>query len=282
MIIELLPLHPEGEDVEELMLVRYGAEENKGPFRAPEDPPRRGTDVIVRSGRGVEWGTVVCRIPEECDELREKKPEGDILRSCTEKDYEKREDIKELEQEEYQYCREAIERHDLPMQLIRVEHLFGGNKIIFFFKAERRVDFRKLVRDLAKKYKTRIEMRQVGVRDEARLLGMYGCCGRELCCRAFMNELKPVPMKMAKSQKSTLDPAKISGRCGRLKCCLRFENDQYRKLKKKLPRRGATVQTENGSGVVVGYHILKQSVDVKLEDETEETFAASEVEVVEN
>ncbi len=264
------------------MLVRYGAEDNKGPFRAPDNPPRRSSDVIVRSGRGVEWGRVVCRIPEDCDELREKKPEGDILRRCTEKDYEKREEIKELEQEEYQYCREAIDRHDLPMQLIRVEHLFGGNKIIFFFKADRRFYFRILVLYLSNKYNTLIPLLHLVVLDEARLLGMYGCCGRELCCRAFMNELKPVPMKMAKSQKSTLDPAKISGRCGRLKCCLRFENDQYRKLKKKLPRRGATVRTRDGNGVVVGYHILKQSVDVKLEDETEETFAASEVEVVEN
>lgn len=266
--------------MEELMLVRYGAEDNKAPFRAPDEPPRRGTDVIVRSRRGVEWGRVVCRIPEDCDKLRDQKPEGDILRACNGKDYEKREEIKQAEQEEYQYCREAIERHGLPMQLIRVEHLFGGNKILFFFKADRRVDFRDLVRDLAKKYKTRIEMRQVGVRDEARLLGLYGCCGRELCCRAFMNELKPVPMKMAKAQKSTLDPAKISGRCGRLKCCLRFENDQYRTLKKNLPRRGATVRTANGDGVVVGYHVLKQSVDVKLDDDTHETFSAGEVEVV--
>ena len=264
----------------DLVLVRYGAMDNKDPFRAPDGQPKRGADVIVRSGRGVEWGQVVCNIPSDCKERHRQKPVGKVLRTCKEADYKKREDVKEKEEEEYHYCREAIRRHDLPMKLITVEHLFGGNKIIFFFLADRRVDFRELVKDLAHKYRTRIEMRQVGIRDEARLLGRYGCCGRELCCRAFLKEMKPVPMKMAKSQKSTLDPAKISGRCGRLKCCLRYEDKQYKELKKYLPRRGATVKTEKGEGIVVSYHVLKQSVEVKLDDENKESFKAEDVEVV--
>jgi len=141
------------------------------------------------------------------------------------------------------------------------------------------VDFRQLVKDLAKEYRTRIEMRQIGVRDEARLMGQVGPCGKELCCRTFLKALKPVPMKLAKDQKSTLDPAKISGTCGRLKCCLKFEEGLYKELKNKLPRRGTKVVTAKGEGIVVDYEILHQAVEVELADGARHKFQASDVEV---
>ncbi len=255
--------------------VRYSVNDMVSYFAAPSEELREGEAVIVRTDRGLEWGTMVSApqqgdVPELC---------GEILRKATEQDARKERDIVEGRQkEEFQVCRQLIAKHNLPMKLAKVEHLFGGNKIIFFFLADGRVDFRALVKDLAKRYRCRIEMRQIGVRDEARLLGDYGPCGRGLCCRTFLRILKPVPMKVAKSQKSTLDPAKISGRCGRLKCCLKFENTLYAELKKALPHRGATVRTPLGTGVVMGYQIIEQMVNVKFPDETERTLPLSEVE----
>jgi cell fate regulator YaaT (PSP1 superfamily) len=202
-----------------------------------------------------------------------------VLRRASSSDYEKQADLVEnRELEEFQTCRDLIEKHGLPMKLRAVEHLFGGDKIIFYFLSDGRVDFRGLVRDLAKKYRTRIEMRQIGVRDEARMLGLVGPCGHELCCRRFLEKLKPVPMKMAKNQKSTLDPAKVSGSCGRLKCCLRFEEDLYEELKENLPRRGTRVRTAQGKGTVVDYQILSQTVVVEMEDGAREQFPIAEIE----
>ncbi len=173
--------------------------------------------MVVRTPRGVEWGRVVLVKGEDApaDSVA-----GEVLRRAASADYDKYLDIVErCELEEAKSCRQLIKAHKLPMKLVRAEHLFGGSKIIFYFLAEGRVDFRELVEDLATQYRTRIEMRQIGVRDEARLMGQIGPCGNELCCRTFLNTLKPVPMKLAKDQKSTLDPSKISGTCGRLKCC---------------------------------------------------------------
>ncbi|MBS3762801.1 MAG: stage 0 sporulation protein [Planctomycetes bacterium] len=247
-------------------------------FSPSEERVTPGDCVIIRTKRGVEWGKVVARqnAPDE-------EPAGQILRRATRKDTSKQKEIQEgKEEEEFQVCRELIEHHELPMKLVKVEHLFGSNKIIFFFLADGRVDFRNLVKDLAKRYRTRIEMRQVGVRDEAKLLGGFGSCGRPLCCRKFLRALKPVPMKVAKNQKSTLDPAKISGRCGRLKCCLKYENGIYRELKANLPRPGTGVRTPAGDGVVVGYEILKQTVNVRFEDDNERSVPVEEIEIVEN
>ena len=246
------------------------------PFSAPVDSVREGDAVIVRTERGLEWGKAVS--PVGHGEVRE--PRGEVVRKATEQDFRKHKDLLESQQkEEFQVCRQLIADYGLPMKLVEVEHLFGGNKIIFFFLADGRVDFRALVKDLAKRYRTRIEMRQIGVRDETRLLGDFGPCGRELCCRGFLSDLKPIPMKIAKSQKSTLDPAKISGRCGRLKCCLNFEDELYAELKRNLPRRGATVKTPVGEGVVMGYRIIDQTVSVKFSDNTERIVPVAEVEV---
>ncbi len=257
-------------------VVRYGAIGTQEAFSPPEEEIDAGMHVVVRTSRGVEWGEVVKA--DQPDNGRERTA-GEILRVATAADYEKQRDIVEnLESAEFQRCKELIRKHDLPMKLRAVEHLFGGHKIIFYFMSDGRVDFRGLVRDLAKEYRTRIEMRQIGVRDEARMMGLLGPCGRELCCRGFLHTLKPVPMKLAKDQKSTLDPAKISGSCGRLKCCLRYEEKMYKDLKKKLPRRGTKVVTADGKGTVVDYQILCQRVTVELEEGGRQCFPLSEIE----
>ena len=242
--------------------IRYGIMEKTEPFSAPDNALQVNNDVIIRTQRGVEWGHVVLL---ESQQSGKGRMAGEVLRIVTTADEEKYRDIVERQEaEELKCCRKLIGEHELPMKLVGVEHLFGGTKVIFYFLAEGRVDFRELVKDLAKRYRTRIEMRQIGVRDEARLMGQLGPCGKELCCRTFLNALKPVPMKLAKDQKSTLDPAKISGTCGRLKCCLKFEEDLYREFKRNLPRRGTKVKTPQGEGVVLDYEIITQTVDVDL------------------
>jgi cell fate regulator YaaT (PSP1 superfamily) len=265
----------EGLTMARIIAVRYGSMGHVGNF-AFESSQRLdpGEPVIVRTNRGVEWGVAIRRLGKS----ENRESDGELLRKATQKDARRLKDIQETnEPEEYRTCKEFIEKFELPMKLIKAEHLFGDNKIIFFFMAEERVDFRQLVKELAQKYKTRIEMRQIGVRDEARLLGEIGPCGRELCCHAFLNVLKPVPMKVAKSQKSTLDPAKISGCCGRLKCCLLYEEETYKQLRANLPRRGASVETPEGKGIVVGHHVLMQEVCVRFQDKSEQMFAVSDI-----
>jgi len=256
-------------------IVRYGVMEKAEPFSLPDEDLTIGNDVIIRTRRGVEWGRLVIIQDGEGGQTR---LSGEVLRKATRKDADRQETISEVEEPaEAKTCKRLIKQHELPMKLVRAEHLFGGNKIIFYFLAEGRVDFRGLVRDLAKEYRTRIEMRQIGVRDEARILGLVGPCGGQLCCRTFMDDLKPVPMKLAKDQKSTLDPAKISGSCGRLKCCLKFEEQLYKELKRELPRRGSKVSTPGGEGVVVDYEVIGQTVTVELGDGSRQKFKAREV-----
>ena len=170
-----------------------------------------------------------------------------------------------------------ITERKLQMQLVDVEHVFGGERIIFYYLAENRVDFRELVKDLAREFNTRIEMRQIGVRDEAKLLADYGDCGKPVCCNTHLNEMPPVSMKMAKMQKATLDPNKISGRCGRLKCCLRYEYDTYKEYQRELPKVGATVMTREGQGRVVAQEILAQKVLVNYEGGTTKMTDASDI-----
>jgi cell fate regulator YaaT (PSP1 superfamily) len=263
----------------QVAVVRYGTMEKADVFSTPDEPIHAGADVVVRTQRGVEWGRVVT-LRDEPEGGR--RPSGEVLRKAVSADHEKRKEIVDVQEvEEFRCCRDLIKKNGLPMNLVQVEHLFGGNKIIFYFLAEGRVDFRELVRDLAKEYRTRIEMRQIGVRDEARLMGLIGPCGNELCCRTFLKALKPVPMKLAKDQKSTLDPAKISGCCGRLKCCLRFEEDLYKELRRNLPRRGAKVTTPEGEGTVVNFEVIGQTVDVDLGGGNRQRFPANAVSVAE-
>ncbi|MFW6108238.1 MAG: PSP1 domain-containing protein [bacterium] len=261
-------------------IARYGAMLHVGIFRTDE-PLRRCEQVILRTARGVELGETVDKAYEPDEEEARSSSVGQVLRRATERDLNRVREIEEqIAPQEYAFCQKKIREHELPMKLASVEHLFGGDKIIFYFLAEGRVDFRALVKDLAGQYRTRIEMRQIGVRDEARLLADIEHCGRELCCRTFIKDLAPVTMRMAKAQKTTLDPAKISGRCGRLMCCLRFEDETYAELRRNLPKRGSHVKTPQGEGRVVGSEILKQTVAVELGRNHEVTFPIADVEVL--
>ncbi|MFN0198500.1 MAG: stage 0 sporulation family protein [Planctomycetaceae bacterium] len=248
-------------------VVRYGTTRFIGEFstRNPEDVPRNSS-VIIRTERGVEWGIVLSPASDRTREyLGRKEADGKIMRLATVEDRNFHEETRQREQDEFQGCSEMIHERRLNMQLVDVEHLFGGERVVFYYLAEDRVDFRELVKDLAKRFKTRIEMRQIGVRDEAKLLADYGDCGKPVCCNTHLHEMPPVSMKMAKLQKATLDPNKISGRCGRLKCCLRYEYDTYKDFQKELPPVGATVVTRHGQGQVLAQEILSKKLLVRYE-----------------
>jgi len=248
------------------LIVRYGAMGLIGRFTYTLDRWRRGQRVVIKSDRGMEIGTIVCRGSESAD--GGSKLRGEVLRLVTHTDEIEERHLAEDAERELQFCKARIAERKLPMKLVEAEHLFGGDRIIFYFLSESRVDFRALVRDLAREFQTRIEMRQIGVRDEARLLGDYERCGRPLCCRAWIKDLEPVSMKMAKIQKATLDPTKISGRCGRLMCCLRYEHATYRELAKRLPRKNTIVGTVQGRGKVVSSDVVTQIAGVLLESGT--------------
>ncbi len=247
-----------------------------GHFSSSGTGYRAGAEVVVRSERGREVGQVVTAVPSA--DVTRSNTVGQILREVTERDRERLADVaQEQVPKESAFCVERIKVHGLPMDLVYVAHLFGGEKIIFYFLAEGRVDFRELVRDLAKEYRTRIELRQIGVRDEARLRGGYGHCGRLLCCRGHLKKMEPVTMRMAKNQKATLDPPKISGQCGRLMCCLRFEDGVYRQLKRNLPRKGSYVVAERVQGEVVDYDIIQQTVKVEAKSGALVTVSVGEI-----
>lgn len=249
-------------------IVRYGVTRHVSEFSVKSAQSyARHSEVIVRSNRGVEWGEVLSVASERTRKyLGKKESIGRILRRASEQDYRHHEEIRETERTDFAGCNEMIAEHKLQMQLVDVEHLFGGERIVVYYLAEKRVDFRDLVKALAQKFRTRIEMRQIGVRDEAKLLADYGDCGKPVCCNTHLTEMPPVSMKMAKLQKATLDPNKISGRCGRLKCCLRYEYDTYEEYRRELPRIGAIVVTKEGQGKVIGQEILAKKVLVVLEN----------------
>jgi len=260
-----------------LLTVRYGAMCLLGEFLSEFAGIRAGDKVVVRTNRGVEMGTVVAQKGETENE-RVDGVIGQVLRKATPRDLQKQQQIEEeIAPKEQKFCEEKIKELGLPMKLAYVEHLFGGTKIIFYFLADGRVDFRQLVKELAREYRARIEMRQIGVRDEARLLADFEHCGQEICCRRFMRKLEPVTMKMAKNQKATLDPAKISGRCGRLMCCLRFEDEMYEELKRQLPKKGTWVVTDKGAGEVTEVEILQQTVKIETEDGRELVVSRDEI-----
>lgn len=241
--------------------VRYGAMRLVGEFSTQLDSLKRGDSVAVKTTRGTEAGTTIDG-PHQVAES-DHAPGGEVLRPLTDEDDKELERLeKEAIPAEMAFCRERIKALELGMKLVTAEHLLGGEKIIFYFLADGRVDFRQLVKDIARQYRTRIELRQIGVRDEARLMSEYGHCGQKMCCRTFMKTLEPVTMRMAKSQKATLDPSKISGVCGRLMCCLRYEDPLYRELKGKLPKRGAWVESPRAEGKVVDVDVLSQTITV--------------------
>jgi cell fate regulator YaaT (PSP1 superfamily) len=224
-----------------------------------------GDRVIVETVRGMELGEVAMGRQEMPDE-KVVAPLKKILRLANEEDIERVERNMEKEREAHAICMRKIEQHKLEMKLIDVEYTFDNNKILFYFSADGRVDFRDLVKDLASVFKTRIELRQIGVRDETKMLGGIGICGRCLCCKSFLSEFHPVSIKMAKEQGLSLNPTKISGTCGRLMCCLKYEQDAYEYLLAKTPAVGSIIDTPDGRGSVVGVSLLKGKLKVKLDD----------------
>jgi cell fate regulator YaaT (PSP1 superfamily) len=249
------------------LLVRHGAMRFLGEFApSPGVDARRGDTVIVRSERGLEVGEVLCAATPQAMSVIPEPSRGELLRVATEEDHGKLKQLRELREMDYSAATRLIAQHRLPMQLVDVERLFGGERVIFYFLSENRVDFRELVKSMAREFHTRIELRQIGVRDEAKLLADYGDCGKPVCCNTHMIVMPPVSMRMAKLQKSTLDPSKISGRCGRLKCCLRFEQDVYEEFQRELPPIGSRVLTAKGQGRVLHHEILARRLLLEFED----------------
>src|SRR6266480_1146864 len=248
-------------------IVRHGVMRNLGVFTPRgRDMFARGDQVIARTSRGLESGEVLCEATDEAVASIKDAKQGQIVRKATGDDVRDLRKMFEQERREYEVCQREIKQLALDMKLVDVEHLYGGERVIIYYLAEERIDFRELVKSLATEFQMRIEMRQIGVRDEAKLLADYGDCGKPVCCNTHLSEMPPVSMKMAKLQKATLDPSKISGRCGRLKCCLRYEYDTYLELEKALPPVGADFVTREGRGRVLAQEILASQVLVDMED----------------
>ena len=231
----------------------------------------QGDSVIVETSRGVECGTVALA-NKEVEDDNIVHPLKKVLRQATKKDLAILEENKAREKEAMKICEEKIRKHNLDMKLVDVEYTFDNSKILFYFTAEGRVDFRTLVKDLATVFRTRIELRQIGVRDEAKMLGGLGMCGRPFCCNGFLGEFQPVSIKMAKEQGLSLSPVKISGTCGRLMCCLKYEQEAYSDLIKHTPKVGTSVKTPGGKGTVVETALLTGKVKVKLDSAPEEAI----------
>jgi cell fate regulator YaaT (PSP1 superfamily) len=248
-------------------LVRHGVMRFLGEFTPAQDVvTRRGDTVILRTERGTEVGEILCPATPQVIAAIPEPTHGDVLRVATPEDRKKLHEIQELRNADHTVGTRLILQHSLAMQLVDIERIFGGERMVFYFLSESRVDFRELVKSLAREFHTRIELRQIGVRDEAKLLADYGDCGKPVCCNTHMVVMPPVSMRMAKLQKSTLDPSKISGRCGRLKCCLRFEQDAYEEFQKELPPVGSRVVTNKGQGRVLHHEILARRLLVEFED----------------
>ena len=231
---------------------------------------RQGDKVIVETARGIEFGTVVTG-PKEVKDEEVMQPLKSVIRIATEEDKRAEEKNREKEKEAFEICLEKIRKHNLDMKLINAEYTFDNNKVLFYFTADGRIDFRELVKDLAAVFRTRIELRQIGVRDETKIRGGIGICGRPLCCHTYLSEFAPVSIKMAKEQNLSLNPTKISGVCGRLMCCLTNEEETYEELNSRLPAIGDTVTTNEGlKGEVQSVSVLRQLVKVVVTLENDE------------
>ncbi|REK15535.1 MAG: signal peptidase [Planctomycetota bacterium] len=242
-----------------------------------DDAYARDAEVVVRSDRGMEIGCVLCEATDEARAQLKDPGQGQILRTLTADDDRERFRLLEEARREFEVCQRIIAEQKLEMKLVDVEHILGGERVVVYYLAENRVDFRELVRLLAAEFQTRVEMRQIGVRDEARVLADYGDCGKPVCCNTHLVQMPPVSMKMAKIQKATLDPTKISGRCGRLKCCLRYEYDTYESLQKELPPLGSDIVTSRGRARVLAQEILAGQLLVETEDHRRVMITADEV-----
>ena len=290
---------PKQPKVRKFMLVRYGRMNAIGFFEHNEaNIPKVPTRVVVKTEKGLELGDIVGRLCSyktgqyKLDKEQVKKYfedsqidiscnlVGSVIRLATADDISEEKHLQKNAKEEMEYCRKLVKEMQLPMEIVDADHIFGGERIVFYFMSDGRIDFRELVKRIAQEYQTRIEMRQIGSRDEAKLFGDYETCGQECCCKKFLKALKPVNMRMAKMQKATLDPSKISGYCGRLKCCLRYEDETYTELKRRLPRKGTRVKTSQGMGKIVDGQILTQVVMVEHDDQTKGAFPLSEIEIL--
>ncbi|MBN2445523.1 MAG: hypothetical protein JXO22_02275 [Phycisphaerae bacterium] len=284
----------EGQSENLVIGVRYGAMNWVGEFTyQPGTLFALGDKVVIQSERGIEIGEPLgLTQPRERNQVSREQiaryvqasgPEfyrpraGRILRVATPEDIDEQRRLNANVHEDVRACVSLAREHALRMRVVTAEHLLGGERIVFYFCSEGRVDFRQLVKELAHRHQTRIEMRQVGARDEARLVADWEVCGRECCCKNFLKKLRPVSMKMAKIQKSTLDPSKVSGRCGRLRCCLRYEHEGYEELQRKLPRRNALVETPDGPGTVIDTQILTQLALVRSEDGRETAYSIDDL-----
>ena len=237
-----------------------------------------GDHVIVETARGVEYGFVVLG-PKEVDDSKVIQPLKEVIRIATPKDDAREESNRKKEKEAFEICQKKIRAHNLEMKLIDAEYTFDNNKILFYFTADGRIDFRELVKDLAAIFKTRIELRQIGVRDETKILGGIGICGRPLCCHTYLSEFAPVSIKMAKEQNLSLNQTKISGVCGRLMCCLKHEEETYEELNRRLPNTGDYVTTDDGlKGEVSSVNVLRQLVKVLVEVNDEKELREYKVE----
>ncbi len=281
------------------MLVRYGRMNALGFFEHHETKiSKTNPRVVIKTDRGLELGYLVGQLTayrsgqfklsdEQIQDYFENSnidftPDhvGKFIRYASSADVSEERHLRKIAHEEMECCRHFVNEMGLPMKIVDVEHVFGGERIIFYFMSDGRVDFRELVKRVAQEYQTRIEMRQIGSRDEAKLLGDVESCGQQCCCQRFLKLLKPVNMRMAKMQKATLDPAKISGYCGRLKCCLRYEDETYTEQKKRLPKKNAKVMTKQGQGKVRDTHILTQLVVVEYESGEKVAVPLEEIEVI--
>ena len=281
------------------MLVSYGRMSTTGLFEHNETRiPKLNARVVVKTERGLELGYLVGQLTfYKAGQIRLSDDQikayfsddqsqfpyeqaGKFIRFATVEDISEEQHLRKNAKEEVEYCKRFTQEMNLPMKIVDAEHIFGGERIIFYFKSDGRVDFRELVKKLAQEYQTRIEMRQIGSRDEAKLLGDVESCGQECCCKRFLKFLKPVNMRMAKMQKATLDPSKISGYCGRLKCCLRYEDKTYTELKNRLPRKNTRVKTMHGEGKVVDTQILAQLVVVEYDNGEKIAVPVSEIQII--
>jgi len=296
---EISAIRPKQAKNKRYILVRYGKMDSLGWFEHNEaEVPKSASRVVVKTEKGLELGYIVGQVgcyregqfrlsKEQVKKYFDdsqiefiEAPAGRIVRFATQEDVSEEKHLQKIADEEMESCRRFAKEINLDMKIVDAEHIFGGERIIFYFMAETRVDFRDLVKKLAHEYQTRIEMRQIGSRDEAKLLGDVESCGQECCCKRFLKILNPVNMRMAKVQKATLDPSKISGYCGRLKCCLRYEDKTYTELKQLLPPRETMVKTQHGQGKVVDTQILTQLVVVEHGDGERLTFPLSEIEII--
>lgn len=265
----------------EIISVRFRPGSKQYYFDPNGQKVSEGTNVVVETGKGLEFGTCV-RGNTMIEDEAVVQPLRPLIRIADDEDIARATENRKLEAEALRLCKRLISQHKLDMKLVSVEYSFDAAKVIFFFTAENRVDFRSLVKDLANTLHARIELRQIGVRDEARILGGFGSCGKPFCCSQFLGDFQPVSIKMAKTQNLSLNPTKISGTCGRLMCCLKYEQDAYEDAMKRCPKVESFVECPDGAGTIASVNLLKETVKVKLEDSTEQprTYLTSEIRVV--